>query len=339
MAGNERDIEEALHREDAAVLAAKASAEELERLKAAEQLIELRHQRKKRSSRITMASSVLVGYVALAGFFANAYQSYANKQQQQKQAEIDQDRWNKEFERARRADRFRSFFEISLLATDAVNAGKRTVGYALLSEYVADESYNAKATLMLEEALSQELRSNREQGLAGDHRAAIIAIVTSLSQSPDCRALDKAAQTVNRVARRYALVDDLAESSEVFKVYVRRLLGRGVMACDKPADFRGVRKPLRDTLFRLPELGELKGKPTIASANTRLAELLRDVCADELSVSGVSDCPDVFRAYGRMCQGLEDPAEAKFAPDEKGGCAVMLPLAASLAPRPAVPAP
>ena len=84
--------------------------------------------------------------------------------QAQQQSAVDQDRWSREFVRAQRADKYRAFFETSVLATDPANADKRLVGYALLQEFVDDEDYNSKATLMLEESLMQELRSKSVAG-------------------------------------------------------------------------------------------------------------------------------------------------------------------------------
>ena len=68
--------------DDPAELAQSTSLDELQRLKLAEELAQLRAERKKSPSRLVIASQVLVGYIALAGFFVNAYQSYSNKQRQ-----------------------------------------------------------------------------------------------------------------------------------------------------------------------------------------------------------------------------------------------------------------
>src|SRR5690242_8190241 len=103
----------ALAKEDARALAEAASLAQIQRMKSAEELFDLRYQRKKRSSRVAIASQSLVGFVAIAGFFVNAYQSYLNKQQQQQQRATDQERWSKEFARASQADKYRAFFETS----------------------------------------------------------------------------------------------------------------------------------------------------------------------------------------------------------------------------------
>ena len=52
----------------------------------------------------------------------------------------------------------------------------------VLQEFVQDRDYTQKAMLMLEESLSQELRSNTSPGLDAEHRAAVVAILTALSQ-------------------------------------------------------------------------------------------------------------------------------------------------------------
>ena len=175
---------------------------------------------------------------------------------------MDQERWSKEFERARQADKYRAFFETTVLATDSANADKRLVGYALLQEFVSDIEYTNKAMLMLEESLSQELRSNTKQGIDEAHRNAVVAIVTALSETHDCGALERAARTIDRVAQRHGKYKDAEESGEVFRVYVRRLLGQAAEVCHTPADFRAVRRPLRDTLVKIPEIGGLTAPVT-----------------------------------------------------------------------------
>jgi len=320
--------EAALFREDARALSASASREDIDRMKAAEELFALRHERKKRSSRVAVATQSVVGFVAIAGFFVNAYQSYLNKEQQQEQRRIDQDRWSKEFARASQADKYRAFFETSVLATDPSNADKRLVGYALLQEFVQDSNYTQKAILMLEESLAQELRSNTAEGLDEEHRAAVVAILTALSQTNDCKALEQAARTVDRIAHRHAQVRDVAETGEVMKVYVRRMLGRGADVCTSFKDFRAVRRPLRDTLLKSPELLDLRGQPTTTQANTRLAETLRDRCLDEIAVSGATECPDALRGYAELC-GKADPKDLK---EDGPGCELMKAAVAQLKP-------
>jgi hypothetical protein len=320
--------EAALAREDARALAATASKEELDRMKAAEELFELRHKRATRRSRLTIATQSLVGFVAVAGFLVNAFQSYINKQQQQEQRKIDQDRWNREFARASQADKYRAFFETSVLATDPANADKRLVGYALLQEFVQDRDYTGKAMLMLEESLSQELRSNTAEGLDEEHRAAVVAILSALSQTSDCRALERAARSVDRIARRHAQVQDAEETSEVLKVYVRRLMGRAADVCTSFKDFRAVRRPIRDTVLKHPNLLALGPRPSATEANTRLAETLRDRCEDEIAVSGASECPDVLKGYAELC----GKADEKDLREDAAGCALMKAAAAALKP-------
>ena len=319
------DVRSALQRQDPFALAA-APPDEVDRLKKATDLIEADQKRRQARNRFVVASQVLVAWVAIAGFLVNAYQSYANKVNQERQAKADQERWDKEFQRAREADKYRSFFESSLLATDATNADKRLVGYALLQEFVRDEAYNTKATLMLEESLVQELRSNTESGIDEPHRNAVVAIVTALADSSDCHALQRAARSFDKVAKRHAKYGDVDETGEVFRVYVRRLVGQAAEVCAKrPDDFKNIRKPLRDTLIKQPGIGGLRGDVKVAAANTRVAEILRDRCLEDITFSGASDCPDIFKGYATLC----DSKEMKV-PEEAGACAVMVDVNAKL---------
>lgn len=303
--------------EEALIQAAKL--EELQRLKAAEEVLDLRHRRRERSSRWLAMSQALVGYIALAGFFANAYQNYVNKQEQEDVRRQEQARWSLEFKRAQDADKHRAFFETSLLATDKDNDDKRLVGYALLHEFVSDPDFNFKATLMLEESLAQELKRNKlEVGLAESVRAQIVAIVTALSQTKECDKLQRAALSIDRVAQRQVRFQDAVETGEVFRVYVRRLVGRAAMVCGSLQEFRAVRRPIRDTLMRLPELGELPGKVSQAAANQRLAELLRDRCDAEIEMSGATDCREIYQSYAKLCDEPEAPVSALAAPRPPG---------------------
>jgi hypothetical protein len=314
-----QEVRHALDSQDPFALATAGSSEELDKLKSALALIEANQKRKQTVNRFSVASQVLVGWVAIAGFGVNAYQSFANKQNQERQAKVDQDRWDKEFQRAREADKYRSFFESSMLATDQTNADKRMVGYALLQEFVRDDSYNAKATLMLEESLVEELRSNTNTGIDEPHRNAVVAIVTALADSSDCHALIRAAKSFDKVAKRHAAFGDVEETSEVFKVYTRRLVGQAAEVCNKrPDDFKNIRRPIRDTLIKQPDIGGLKAPVTVTLANTRLAELLRDRCLEDIAVSGASDCPDIFRNYSEMCKAKEMANR-----EEAGACAVI----------------
>jgi hypothetical protein len=214
---------------------------------------------------------------------------------------VDQDRWSKEFQRAREADKYRAFFETTVLATDTANYDKRLVGYALLQEFVSDADYSSKAMLMLEESLAQELRRNTGQGIDEAHRNAVVAIVTALSETRDCGALARAARSIDKVAQRLNRYGDIEEASEVFGVYIRRLVGRAAEVCTTMADFRTVRRPLRDTLVKAPKIGDLKFPTTPEAANTRMAEILRDRCLTDVAVSGATDCPDIFAGYARLC--------------------------------------
>jgi hypothetical protein len=324
--------EAALVKEDPRALAGAASLEEIQRLKAAEELFQLRYERRRRSSRISLASQSLVGFVAIAGFFVNAYQSWLNKQQQQQQRQVDQERWSREFARASQADKYRAFFETSVLATDPGNSDKRLVGYALLQEFVQDRDYTQKAMIMLEESLAQELRSNRDQGLDESHRAAVVAILSALSQTSDCRALERAARSVDRVARRHAAVGDDVETREVLLVYVRRLMGRAADVCTSFKDLKAVRRPIRDTVLKNPTVLGLKPHATVADANASLAGALLERCLDEIATSGATECPEVLRGYADLCAKLE-PKDQK---DEAQGCQAIQAAVAQL--KPAAPA-
>jgi hypothetical protein len=305
------DVRKALHGKDPYALAAAASKEELDRLKSAEELIEADAKRLQSRNRFVIAAQILVGWVAILGFLVNAYQSWSNKQQAEKQSQVDQDRWSKEFLRAREADKYRAFFETTVLATDTANADKRLVGYTLLQEFVSDAEYTNKAMLMLEESLAQELRSNTGQGIDEAHRNAVVAIVTALSETKDCGALARAARSIDRVAQRHSRYGDIEETGEVFGVYIRRLVGQAAEVCKTMADFRAVRRPLRDTLVKAPRIGELNYPTTAEAANTRIAEILRDRCLADVAVSGATDCPDIFAGYASLC---DQPEVAPKAP-------------------------
>lgn len=308
-------LDAAIDKEDPSLVAASADEAQLKKLIMAEELFDKRNTRRKRTTRLAIASQALVGYVALAGFFANAFQNYNNKQEAEKRALQEEARWASEFKRAQDADHYRAFFETSALVTDGSNESKRLVGYALLKEFVADKEYNGKATLMLEESLAQELRSGSgDDGLDDRRRASIIAILSALAESSDCRSLERAARTVDKLAKHHARTGNIDESQEVFQVYVHKVFGRGVEICGNFKELRRVREPIKETLMRSPALGDLKGKVTVAQANTRIAELLRDDCNDETS-NGLSDCPDIWAHYKTLCQQAE--------PEDAGACAIV----------------
>ena len=307
------DVRKALKANDPFALAQSATKEQMDSLRSAEELIEADRKRLQSGNRLAVAAQILVGWVAILGFLVNAYQSWTNKQQQEHQSQVDQDRWSKEFERAREADKYRAFFETTVLATDSSNPDKRLVGYALLQEFVSDSEYTNKAMLMLEESLAQELRSNTNQGIDEAHRNAVVAIVTALSETKDCHALERAARSIDRVAQRHSKYGDVVETSEVFKTYVRRLVGQAAEVCGTIADFRAVRRPLRDTLIKIPEIGGLKGTVTEEEANTRVAEILRDKCLEDVTVSGATDCPDIFAHYVVLCGQPEVIPKVKVA--------------------------
>jgi hypothetical protein len=323
--------------DDPAELAQSTSLDELQRLKLAEELAQLRAVRKKSPSRLVIASQVLVGYIALAGFFVNAYQSYSNKQRQDEQARIDQGKWNQEFARASQADKYRAFFETAMLATDPTNADKRLVGYALLQEFVQDPTYEGKAMVMLEESLSQELRGGPAVKLDDAHRATVVAIVTALAETGDCRALQRAARSVDRVARRYARTKDESETRDVIDMYVRRLVGRAAQVCTTLKDFQAVRRPIRDTMLKSPDLLGLNA-PSVEDANLLAAAILCQQCQEELAYSGSSDCPEVLRGYLALCaRDGGPPREERSACETVGEAVASLPPAPALAPGAASP--
>ena len=330
------DLRVELSKEDPVALAEKADLPYLARLGAAEDLLEKQHHRKKRSGRLAILAQALVGYVALAGFFANAYQNWNNKKQAEERARADEERWAKEFKRSQDADKYRAFFETSALATDTGNPDKRLVGYALLKEFVDDKEYNAKATFMLEESLALELRGDVGPGLDEPHRAAVTAILTALSHTSECKALARASRTVRKIAqRRKSGGSDDGEAGEVLQLYILGLVGRAAEVCPAAKDFREVRAPIVDVLLRMPALAGLAPKADVTAVRTRVAEILRDRCTDELE-SGITDCADVPRGYAKLCVELvRDPGEV-------AGCAAVAKLAAvvtSTAPAPTPAAP
>jgi hypothetical protein len=134
-----------------------------------------------------------------------------------------------------------------------------------------------------------------------------VAIVTALSETHDCGALARAARSIDKVAQRLNRYGDVEEASEVFGVYVRRLVGQAAEVCTTMADFRAVRRPLRDTLVKAPKLGDLTFPTTPETANTRMAEILRDRCLTDVAVSGATDCPDIFAGYAKLCDQPEVP--------------------------------
>lgn len=318
----------ALSLEDPLELAKHATADELKRLKIAEEIIERRYQRQKRTSRLAVMSQLVVSVVAMGGLLANGVQNYFNKLQQQAQSQRDQERWNREFERAQQADKYRAFFETSALATDPA-ADKRLVGYALLQEFVQDKDYNTKATLMLEESLAEELRSDTAAvGLDDAHKNSVTAILTALSQTDDCRALERATRSIGKVSGHNA--GDISEAQEVFNLYVRRLMGRAAIVCSDMKEFHAVRNPLRDTVIRTPAVAGAKGPLQAAMANQKIAEVLRDRCEEDLSVNGASDCGDIYLNYMRLCQPSKRNAVTV---EDKGACAVILPVAKEVYPK------
>lgn len=299
---DDQKLDDHIKREDPMAIAGAASKEEIDRLIAAEELLEKRYMRKRRTARWATIAQQLVGWVALAGFFANAYQNWNNKKQAEERARQDEERWGKEFKRAQDSDKYRAFFETSALATDSSNADKRLVGYALLKEFVDDSTYNQKATFMLEESLALELRDDHGPGLDEPHRAAVTAILGALSHTSDCRALVRAARTVQKVAVRHAQQHDEEEAREVVGMYVLRLVGRAAQVC-QAKDLLDVRKPIRDVMMRAPEVAGLPPRSPAIEVDKALAKILMTRCQEELD-AGVSECADVPRAWKKFCDDL-----------------------------------
>lgn len=324
-------IGNALSQEDPVALANLATSEELERLRLAEEIFERKYQRQKRTSRIASMSQLVVTIVAMGGLLVNAIQSYFNNEKQQAQSKRDQERWDKEFLRAQQADKYRAFFETSALATDPANSDKRLVGYALLEEFVEDRDYNTKATLMLEESLDQELRGNTaEVGLDESHRNSIAAILSALAHTDDCRALEKAARSIAKVGRRHAKVGDIQEVKEVFDIYVWRLLGRASVVCSDMKEFHAVRKPLRETVMRLPAIADLQPPVNQIHASQRISQILRDRCEDDMTVNGASDCAEAYLHHVHLCYVT---TKGKLTPEDASACEVILPVAKAVYPR------
>ncbi len=329
-------VDKALREDDARALAQALTKEEIEQISAAEGLLERRKSRT-RFRRFMLAGQAIAAYVALAGFFANAWQNYADKVEQHRRTEAEQDRWNKEFKRAQDADKYRAFFETSSLVTDP-NQGKHVIGYTLLREFVDDEQYKAKALTLLETALSQELRSNTASvGIDQERRVAITTIVTALGHTSDCGALERAARSVDRLGFRQDRIGDAEETSEVYSMYVRHVLGGGAKSCKDPRDFDRVRVPIRLALMKTPVLGGVTTKLDSRLASRRMAELLRDECEEEMSFSSTSDCDDVFRGYQQLCVLYKTTQPAQFA-EQVDACAVVDTFVAGLAPELGAPA-
>jgi hypothetical protein len=142
---------------------------------------------------------------------------------------------------------------------------------------------------------------------------------------------------------RHARVRDEVETREVIEVYVRRLVGRAAQVCTSLKEFRAVRRPIRDTMLKNPELLGLN-EPTGREANLLVAEILRQRCQDEQSISGATDCPEVLRGYAALCaKGLDGPEAQDDGPAcevaREGAGALPAPPAALPGASPPRPAP
>lgn len=301
-------VDRALEQDDASELAKLSTRDELERMNLAEEMLQKRHSRQQRRSKFVVASQTMVGYVALAGFFANAYQNWSSEQ-----------RWSKEFERAQRTDKYRSFFETTALATDPGNRDKRLVGYALLKEFMDDPAYQPKAMLLLEESLARELRnSTAPLGVDEDHDAAFVAILSALARTSLCSHLEGATGSVGRLVKNGK--GPTEERSEIFHMYVRWLFGRAIEICPTAKALRSVRRPLQQAALNEPGLVHGNGgKLRPADANARIAEILRDHCLEEIGSSDVASCPTIIRRYADLCAEWKRQ-EPEIMPEEKAAC-------------------
>lgn len=304
--GTDRDqASAAFAGDDPVALAASSDRDALERLRTAEEVIERKHQRERRRRRFPASAQAIVGFVALAGFFANAFQNWSSEK-----------RWQKEFARTQASDRQQTFFEITSMATEQANPDKRLVGYALLKEFMDDPTYHEKAKLLLEEALGRELRENNALGIDEQHSAAFVAVLSGLARTTECHALEDATSSINLLAKRKGL--PVEQRVEIVHVYVRWLLGRALEICPTLTAVQFVRKPLADAVMREPQLARLHGKVTPSQVNAALAGILRSHCEDEIGTTNVASCPNVLRKYEAFCEGLK--VQAQVIPEETAAC-------------------
>jgi hypothetical protein len=311
-------VRAAAEKNDSASLAT-LDRDQLEKLKLAEEILEARFQSKRRANRIATLSAAMVGYVALAGFFANAWQVYNSKKHLQEQSERDQQKWQQEFERARAADKYRAFFETSSLVTDQSNSDRRLIGYALLEEFVADRDYHAKARTILVESLSRELAQvgDTEADPLDTHHIAIRQIVSSLAATSDCDDLVTAARASDRLLH-HARSEDSGDSDQVFTLFIRRVVGRAALVCRSFADFAAVREPIRASLAKVPWLLGVPKTPPGPDLNAAVANRLVRACTDEMAETATSDCPAIELHYDDLCRKVEQDGAAWG--EEKEAC-------------------
>ena len=141
-------IDQATERENPLDLAKVASADELTRLKLAEEVIQLRQTRRQRTRKLTAFSQIAVSVVALGGYAVNVYQARQAKAALAELSAKDYARWKSDFERSKLAEMYRALFYTSMLVADQSNDEKRLVGYALLQGFMKDKDYNAKAEVL-----------------------------------------------------------------------------------------------------------------------------------------------------------------------------------------------
>ena len=300
-------IEQALKHNDPQPIA-ELDLHELEKLRIAEEILEARFHAKKRASTIAVVSSAMVGYVALAGFFANAYQNYLNKIHLQEQSDREEKKWQQEFERGRRADAYKTFYDVSALVTDSVNPERRLIGYALMDEFVANSDYHPQAVAILQEALDRELRESANEppvvGLSKEHEIAVSQIIQAMSASTSCREFALTAGSIGGIVK-HARSADLIETRELFSLYTRRLVGRATLVCKDIKEFDSVREPIREALKRLPQVAGLDKNPAPLDTNFGIAKLLVDACVEEQQDLGGTECLEIRKKFQSYCHDAQ----------------------------------
>jgi len=151
----------------------------------------------------------------------------------------------------------------------------------------------------------------------------VVSIVTALSASEDCKAMEQAARSIDKVAARHAKAQDVEETSSIFHIYVRRLAGRAALVCKTMRDFSQVRRPLIETVLRLPEIIDVKGKLTWSQANEQIARMLIDDCREEVGVTGVTECPSIMQHYETLCTQKSKDKTQKDHKDDDAACALV----------------
>jgi hypothetical protein len=88
-------------------------------------------------------------------------------------------------------------------------------------------------------------------------------------------------------------------------------------------DFSLVRRPLSETVLRLPEIIDVKGKLTWSQANEQIARMLIDDCREEVALTGVTECPSIMQHYQILCaQKSKDKTQNDYK-DDDAACALI----------------